>query len=238
MEIYEQRPDIIIDANDSNIIPLDYALEPLQRKDLIKGHTRVMLLMLMLTGCRVRELDNMYASRVLPCAEAGGYLIYFKLGKNQRQHRKEVLPKWYVENELIPYRKDYARGDKLFGVSSVAFQRYFLTCRKKLSKAWNEMKPYPVGDGKWQLGYCFQLKGYRKLWATMQFRIELEKWNNPDFACIQVSRKLHHSSKFMTSDHYIQATAKLGIENSVFTPTMPMAIQKYMNQRSILNWSQ
>lgn len=227
---------VIVEANDSNVIPIDYALEPLQVRNIVKGHTRVMLLMLMLTGCRVRELDNMLASRILPCQEADGYLIYFKLGKNQTSYRKEILPKWYVENELKPYRDEYAHGDRLFGISSVAFQRYFLKARKQLSKAWNEMKPYPVGDGKWQLGYCFQLKGYRKLWATMQFRIELEKWNNPDFACLQVSRKLHHSSKFMTSDHYIDATAKLGLEKAVFTPTLPNIIKKYMNQKSLGSW--
>ncbi len=168
---------------------------------------RVMFEMLILTGCRITELDRMVISKIY------GSILYWGLGKNQKSFRKEALTVSYLKE--LKYYRDHHRvyGNKIFGIHSHTFRRYFnRDVRPNLSKEWQEKTLFQK-KGALVPEYVYQLKGLRKNFQTLEFKKELEKWKDSGVALEFTSKKMKHSSKHITAYHYLVNFDTLGINN-------------------------
>lgn len=204
-------------GSDSHAIPRKYVIEALDF--MVYGSTcRVMFEMLVISGCRVCELDRMRYANLMDGT------IYWRLGKNQRAMRKCKLPPQYLKE--IEYYREHNRHDaNLFGVDAHTFRRYFNRCvRPRLGPEWNEkIAEHAAGPKRKNFatseGFRFQLKGLRKNYATLRF---VENWTKYDDAQVGMEftcKDLHHSSNHMTATHYIMNSQTLGLgKGSTTTP--------------------
>lgn len=206
-----EKLNLTVAEDESKAIPLDKALEPIQRFDIIPyaSHIRVMYQALMFLGCRISELDNFKWSLIFPHKNNKYLWIYWQLGKNQKTHRRELMPKKYYD-ELVEYRKEFGKGDKLFTLSFEGFRKYFYEIRPLLSDAWQKKIIRPKGPRMF-LEYDLQLKGLRKNWATLDWKKNFDKYLDPTYATMRTSKNMRHSSKNITNDFYIQNLERLGL---------------------------
>ncbi|GEM_PF-3849613 len=190
--------------SDSHCIPFGYVIEAIEFMAYGSG-LRVMFIMLFLTGCRISELDNMKISKIY------GNFIYWKLGKNQKRHRKEPLPEKYLA-ELKFYRENNrVYQDRLFAMNHGTFRREFnKKIRPKLSKSWQQKRLIDI-QGHLQEEYFLQLKGLRKNYQTLDFAKQLKKWKSADVALEFTSKRMRHSSKRITAYHYLENFEDLDI---------------------------
>lgn len=185
---------------EGNCVPLDKIQDVL--KALPYAHEcRVMFEFLFITGARIAELDKFLMSQLFPSEE--GFYLFWKLGKNQKSHRKEFIPKILVE-ELVEYRKtNNVPQDRMFGITHDTFRRYFnKEVRPKLPPAWHEKTLHMQRD-KFQEEYKLQLKGLRKNFQTLLFAKLLEKWHDAGVALEFTSKRMKHHNKGVTAYHYI-----------------------------------
>lgn len=170
---------------------------------------RVMFEMLTLTGCRLSEMDEMKWSNIRET------ILYFKLGKNQKNYRKVQLPEKYLQ-ELKDYRETHrVKSDFLFGVKAHTFRRYFdRQVRLMLCGEWIAKEDVWC-KGAFALEYKLQLKGLRKNYQTLLFKAEYEKWGDAGVALEFASKAMRHSSKHITAYHYIVNFDALGVEGCV-----------------------
>jgi integrase len=163
------------------------------------SHDNVMFKMCGITGCRIRELNNMELDRIF------GKIIYWNTAKNQCSVRKMELPESYIK-ELETYRRNnYVKGNKLFGISSDTFRRRFnKIIRPKLGERWNIKRPLFLKNGKCRIEYRLQLKGLRKTYQTKAFVKFYDKWGDANIAMEKVCKEMKHSSKHITSYHYVE----------------------------------
>lgn len=213
--------------SESHCIPFRYVIEAIEFMQYGSG-LRVMFEMLFLTGCRISELDNMKLSKIY------GNWIYWKLGKNQKRHRKEELPKKYVE-ELKHYREhNKVYSDKLFSMQHDTFRREFnKKIRPKLSRSWQQLRLIDK-DGLLQQEYFLQLKGLRKNYQTLDFAKQLKKWNDAYIALEFTSKKMRHSSKRITAYHYLENFED--IEILKYREMTPAEILSQANQTRIFDF--
>jgi integrase len=159
---------------------------------------RVGLLLLALTGCRVKELDAMS-----PQSISEGW-IHWRLGKNQRGMRREPLPAWFLA-ELAEYRAvRRVPGARLLGFRASQLSTYFnKLVRPCLSAAWHDRHPLPY-PGFAREQYRLQVKGLRKSFATTVFFREYERWQDAGVALEFASKRLKHRTTHMTAHHYLK----------------------------------
>lgn len=195
---------------ESKAIPFDKVMEVIQKVQ-YGCHESVMFKFLMLSGCRVKELDYLRIS--LLC----GNIVYIPLGKNQKGHRKIKLPQHYL-TELSYYRKTHRiYSDKVFGINNTTFRRAFNTkIRPKLSKSWVEKEMRLRKGGIPYKFYKFGLNGLRKNYQTILYKLQLIKWGSPEMAVEMTSKLMKHSSRKITCYHYIQNFDNLNIERYMY----------------------
>lgn len=157
-----------------------------------------MIEMLFYTGCRPAELDRMKIDNLFENT------LYWKLGKNQRSHRKEVLPAAYVK-ELREYRETHAvPQSKLFSMTADSLRaRFNHHIRPYLGHSWTD-KRLRSKNGFLVEEYILQIKGIRKTYQTMVFAQELKKWKSAEVAVEFTSKRMKHSSRSITCFHYIE----------------------------------
>lgn len=164
---------------------------------------RVGILLLALTGCRVAELD-----RLNPRNLAEGW-IYWQPGKNQRGWRRELLPRWFLQ-ELALYRETHRVPQaRMLGYQGHVLRRYFnRDVRPFLGRAWNTKRFLPNGRRYKEHinvdSYTLQLKGFRKSFATTIFYREYQRWGDAGVALEFTSKRMRHSTKGMTAYHYLE----------------------------------
>lgn len=158
---------------------------------------KVMFGLLFATGCRIKELDSMKKSNIQ------GGMIYWRVGKNQRGWRKAPLCKEYLD-ELETYRCHHkVRHDRLFGVSSETFTRYFHRYKALLCGGWIDKKVVPRGQGFG--GYSnYALAGLRKSYQTLRCAQRILELGDRNMAVSAVSKEMRHSSEKITDYYYLQ----------------------------------
>lgn len=193
---------------------------------------KVIFEILILTGCRIKEIENMKVNMLFPY-DNENYVLYWKLGKNQKRTRKELLPKFYVE-ELIKYREaNRVPHNSLFGIKAETFRRYFnRDVRPLLGGSWLIKTPNP--ERNFDLEFIYQLKYLRKDFWTLDFKMNLDKWKSPEIALQATSKHACHSSTRMTYYHYIQNFTDLDLDS--FPNMTPAQILKKGSQKRLLEW--
>lgn len=209
-------------------IPFDKALEAINFME-YGSDVRVMFEMSFLTGCRLSELNNMRVSKLFED------VLFWNIGKNQRGFRKQKLPPSYLE-ELKNYRENNrVYKDKLFGVSSESFRKYFhRDVRPKLSPAWQEKRLFSRKN-ELREEFVLQLKGLRKNYQTLEFAKQLDKWKDSSIALEFTSKKMKHSSKHITAYHYIENFETLQIDK--YKQLTPEQILKNRGQTRIIDFT-
>lgn len=172
--------------------------------------------MLFYTGCRITELDNMDKRKIYQ------NFIYWKCGKNQHGWRKEYLPPQYIAELEYYWKRNKTPQDKIFGVSSATYCRYWRKeIRPKLSPEWQEHIAIINGDELEEI-YKYVLKGLRKNFATLLFCYFWKKYKDASIALEKVSKRMKHSSKHMTANHYIETIEQIDAEK--YMHLMPFEI--------------
>jgi integrase len=158
----------------------------------------VMFKMLLLTGCRISELDSLRIRNLFDNT------FYFIPGKNQkRKPRKVVLPREYIK-ELVEYRKtNRVYSDRMFHISNVTFRKYFNRDIRPQIKSWLVLK-ISARNGNLCTEYRYQLKGLRKTYSSTYFKEQYDKWGDANVALEVTSKHMKHSSTHMTAYHYIE----------------------------------
>lgn len=190
---------------------------------------REMFIMLALTGCRIKALDKMRPEKIM-----NGYL-YYEPGKKQGGLIKIRMPEWYLE-ELKNYREHRrVAGNKMFGISSETFRRYFnRDVRAKLPESWKKSLMVPYVDGL-KREYLYELKGLRKNYQTLEFAKQFKHWGNPEIALQFTSKKMKHSNTRITAHHYLQNFDSLGIKPDLLN--LPeTALQRIGQQSNLLDY--
>lgn len=158
---------------------------------------RVMVCMLALTGCRLRELDLMVTDGLV------GNVLYWRLGKNQTGWRSEALPEWYLAELAEYHARHRTLLGRLFGPEAYTLRRYFnRDVRPYLSREWQAKARRPGFLG--EDPYVLQLKGFRKSFGTTIFWREYQHWRDAGVALEFTSKRLKHSTTHMTAYHYLQ----------------------------------
>jgi integrase len=182
------------------------------------------------TGCRIAELDNMQRSKI-----CDGY-IYWECGKNQHGWRKEYLPADFIAELEYYWKRNRMPIDNVLGVSSDTFTRYFRKyVRPKLSIEWHEHRVV-VNDDKLEDIYKYALKGFRKNFATLLFCYFWRKYNDAYVAVERVSKRMRHSSKHITVNHYIETVEQ--IEAEKYMNLMPFEIIEQVVQTRLYDFCQ
>lgn len=162
---------------------------------------RVIFQFLVVTGSRIAEINKFVMSQLYRQEE--GFILCWKLGKNQKTYRKEVIPERLVKELLYCREKNRCYQDMMFSISANSFRRYFnRDVRPHLSNAWQE-KSLQLLEGHLKEQYRIQLKGLRKNFQTLMFAKELERWKDSGVALEMVSKRMRHSSARITAYHYI-----------------------------------
>lgn len=209
-------------------IPFDMVQELLDKCPYGSVHS-VALRMLFYTGCRIAELDKMKRSNIV-----NGY-IFWKCGKNQcGESRKEYLPDVYLKELQAYWGSHRVPGDRVFGVVSATYSRYFRReIRPLLSPRWHDMRDvFERGTVKQE--YYFQLKGFRKNFATLLFCYFWRKYGDAGVALELVCKRMRHSNTGITIHHYIETMEQ--IQAGRFMHLMPFEIIQNIRQRSILDY--
>jgi integrase len=191
---------------------------------------RVMFEALFLTGCRPSELDK-FRTKGEDCFLKGNWL-YWKPGKNQKGWRKEYLPNYYLK-ELSYYKAtNRVYLDFFFAAKEISFRAYFnKKIRPYLSESWQTRRMTNV---KWFKGYNLQLRGLRKSFITLIYANQLEKWKDPTIALDLTSKRLKHSTKNLTLNHYIKEFEHLNIDK--WKESNPSEILALAGQRQLKNF--
>lgn len=185
--------------------------------------------LLFYTGCRIAELDNMHKSKIYQ------NYIYWKCGKNQHGWRKEYLPPEFIVELECYWKNNRTPHDQVLGISSDTFTRYFRRdIRPNLSQEWQEHKVI-INDGELEDVYKYVLKGLRKNFATLLFCYFWKKYDDAGVALEKVSKRMHHSSKHITANHYIETIEQ--IEADKYSHLMPFEILDKVVQTRIMDFT-
>lgn len=194
-------------------IPFEDLAKAIESLPYAKSEFRLRLMYEFLTGCRMQEASDQTVEG------AHGYLrgnwVYWQVGKNQDHGwRKEYLPSWWLE-EWMHYRKDHkVIPGKFFSMSPETYGREFnKKIRPLFGEAWQARSAVPrhIG-GKVVHEYLLQLKGCRKSFATCVFWQAWEKYGSAHVASEMTCKRLRHSNKGITVQHYIEDSDRLNRE--------------------------
>lgn len=176
-------------------------------------HISVGVKLLFYTGCRICELDNMRRSNIKEQS------IYWKLGKNQTgQIRKEYLPAQFIMELQTYWLRNPVRGDHVLGVKAENISSYFnKNIRPQLNEEWNDKIECPKINPKtetfeWSYEYKYQMKGFRKNWATLCFFYYYEQYRSEKIAGTLLSARMKHSCISMTFKHYFVIGKQINAE--------------------------
>lgn len=205
-----------------------YLVEELFQKLQYGTHLSIGIKILHYTGCRIQELNKMYRSNITK----DNYL-YWSIGKNQKGYRKEFLPddfikelNYYWETEKVPLKK-------ILAISSETLRRYFTRFRKSLSTQWNK-KRVVMKEGIITDEYYYQLKGFRKNFATNMFSYFYHKYNDANISVELVSKRMKHSNNGMTITHYFDSMHQINAQKYKYF--MPFEIVKSIRQHRIYDY--
>ena len=180
------------------------------------------------TGCRIRELDNMEKSKLQ------GNWLYWKCGKNQHGWRKEYLPSEFVAELEYYWKRNRTPQDKIMGVSSDTFTRYFRKIRKNLDPKWQEQR-LTIRADILEKSYKYELKGFRKNFATLLFAYFYNKYDDASVAVERVSKRMKHSNTHITVNHYIETMEQIQAEK--YMHLMPFEIIENITQSRITDFT-
>ena len=180
------------------------------------------------TGCRIAELEEMKKENII-----NGFL-YWRCGKNQTKHfRKEYLPCKFIEEIKTYWKTNRTPYDKIMGVKSDAFRMYFVKNRHRLNNIWGFK--IPIYQNKLiKYEYKYQLKGFRKTFATLLFYYYWRKYSDANIGAEMVAKRMKHSAKHITITHYIENAEQ--IQANKFTNLMPFQIVDNTNQKRITEY--
>jgi integrase len=165
----------------------------------------MMTLWAILTGCRLKELENMTSTAFK------GHWFFWKKGKNQKGYRKAYIPD-YALKEMQKYRNSTnVPRLKLFPKNTDSYRRQMNSIRKKLSIQWNKHIDAFEGNKVSEDEYELQLKGFRKTFATFTFFKFYKEFNSYEVAYLMTCKEFGHGSKHMTADHYIEEKKRTDI---------------------------
>jgi len=167
---------------------------------------QAMTLLRAVTGCRIREYDNMKVSGF-----RGNYL-FWKLGKNQNNYRYEFVPD-YVIQVLKRHKELYAtKKDELFSISSKTYNRLVSKIRPQLSEQWQQKVTNFRKDVVGKFNYELQAKGIRATFATFYFYKFYERLGDYTAAMLMTAKKMRHSTKEMTLNYYIDNSKRIEVQ--------------------------
>lgn len=197
------QSECILEPEDENVsISYTVFMEAVQALAYASAE-RVILLFLAYTGCRVTELKNIYIYNL------SGNTIFWACGKNQKGERKETLPDSYLE-ELKEYRSRYKTDDKhMFHMKGRAWRRAFNQLRPQIGGSWMERSGKTLNCSWKQAAYKVQPRALRKVFQTILFQYYYEKYGDADVALIRVSKRMRHSSKGITGEHYVESAEQI-----------------------------
>ncbi len=191
--------------NDCKAIPYEQVQEVLDFLP-YANVVRVMFEMLLYTGCRISELSKMRRSLLYDD------VLFWHLGKNQKCFRKEKLPRHFLVELGEYWKENRICGDFFFGISGSTLNRYFnRDVRPFLSPAWQE-KRLIAEKGQLKPEYILQLKGLRKVFQTVIFFHEYEKWKDSGVALEFTAKRMRHSTKHITAYHYLENFDAVDVE--------------------------
>lgn len=139
------------------------------------------------------------------CKNIKGHTLYWQCGKNQKGYRTAYIPD-YALQELIRYKEETKTStEKLFGITSETYRRHMSTARRTiLNKNWRIKVSRLYKNQVTEHEYMLETKGIRKSFATFIFSRYWKKYGSADTAMLMTSKEMNHSSKHMTSRHYIE----------------------------------
>lgn len=154
------------------------------------------------SGARLSEVKKMHLK-----ARFGNFQAW-KLGKNQTgMMRQEYFPDSLWTKILRGMDKDKHSSDLICDLEGKTILRYFnRDIRPHLSLEWRQkVRVLRNKGGSLSVGYeyKYQLKGFRKTFATLMFAYFWKKYGSADIALEKVSKRMKHNSKWMTMNHYV-----------------------------------
>lgn len=165
----------------------------------------VMTLWLALTGCRIRELDNMTVQGF-----KGSY-FFWKIGKNQKGHRRVKIPQ-YAFDALMYYRsRERVYKNQLFHKSGETYRRQMNKHRKLFGSEWTAKISNFKNNSIRHEDFMLQWKGFRKTYMTFKFYKNWDKYGDPHIATLAVTKEVGHGSIYMTFNHYIEDGTNINI---------------------------
>lgn len=183
--------------------------------------------LLIFTGSRIQELENMKR-----CMLQENY-IYWKCGKNQNGWRKEYLPNDFIKEMQEYWNNERIEQNNMINVKPNTFRRYFTRLRKRLSPEWREKRKIMIGN-EIKTQYSYALKGFRKNFATLLFTYFWDKYGDSGVAVERVSKRMKHSSRHMTANHYIETMEQ--IDGPRFKGFLPFEIVTQIKQKRLVDY--
>lgn len=179
-----------------------YIIPIMETKKLIEvmeyGSThRVAVLLLILTGARIREITR------LTTFDFYQDYVFISLGKNQKGKRKERLPQWFLQELDFYMTHNSFVANRLFPFNSNELLQYFNKyIRQKVGGNWLKKTPYSKGN---MVGteWYYQLKGFRHTYQSLKFVNYYDKYKDAGLSAELVSKDMKHHCRALTVRHYL-----------------------------------
>lgn len=228
METISKLDSIAFYEPEGNLIPF-YLVKILFEAVPYASDLRVFFQLLHQLGCRICEVTRMKRSLIK------GNFIYWKLGKNQKSWRKEFISTELIE-EIDEYRRTHrVYSDRILGPTHVSLSQYFIKMRHTLGPEWNEQVEVVKNDA-FCNAYKYQLKGFRKNFQTILFYYYWKKTGSPELAMEMVCKKMKHSSRKITFQHYIENINSIGGDVDKYLGKLPFQWVEEDGQQRLYQW--
>jgi hypothetical protein len=210
---------------------LNKALRKLPRKH----WARIGLLIYNFTGARISELDTMFRENLHDNNQ------YWQCGKNQYgSWRNEYYPDWFVEELKEYWNENRMPPNKVFQMSAASFRRRFnKEIRPMLGDKWLETSAKPMTKNNklsFTDEYKFQLKSFRKNFATIFFAKFYKKYNDASLARRMVGARMKHDTERIPDYHYILEMEQIGIEKYIEMNLNPLEFTTRIAQPPLLDF--
>ena len=191
---------------------------------------RVGLQLLFYTGCRLSELTQMRRSELIDG------VIYWKLGKNQthKAHRRERLPDAFMEELKLYWKTHRMPENRVYhATGSSLARRLNAEIRPLLREQWRDkVRTLRKSGFTWE--YVYQLKGFRKIFATLIFVHYYTKFNDAYVAGEMTAKRMMHSDSGLTWHHYILCAEQ--IDAKKYMHLLPFEISGTSAQRTVMDF--
>jgi integrase len=220
-------PQLPIEDADVASVPIPILMQTIE--SMPYGHRmRVWLKYLFYTGCRPCETE-----KALICNILKRHIIWWYPGKRQKDPRKEVLPKEFIDELEYMHTKTACPQNKLFPFTGQSATRQFNKYWRPKYPEWNEKAEALTKNGFVQ-HYKMQIMGIRKTFATLWFYKYWKYYDDANVAVLMVSKKMRHSSINITAYHYIQECDR--IQAHKYLHLLPHEICSNMSQDNLINY--